>query len=356
MGHVTAPLFERHDRTRFEVFAYALSPDDGSEYRRRIVAACDRFSDVSGQQDEAVGRAIHGDAIDVLVNLNGYTTGHRTALFAMRPAPLQASYFGFPATMGAPFMDYLIADRVVVPEAEAQWYAESLVWLPHCYFCADSAEPVPPAPSRREAGLPEHGIVFCDFNQHVKITPEVFAAWMRILDHVAGSVLWLLAGQGDANLLRHASAAGIDPGRLIFAHRLPRSRHLARLQLADLFLDTRPCNAHTTAADALRAGVPVLTCPGDTFASRVAESLMRAASLEELVVRDLAEYEALAVALALDPDRLSALKGSLASGLDRLTVFDMAARARELEDAYAQMVDRHRRGLPPGALHVSARP
>jgi protein O-GlcNAc transferase len=355
MGHVTAPLFERHDRTRFELFAYALSPDDGSEYRRRIVAACDHFTDVSGRGDDHAAQAIHDDAIDVLVNLNGYTTGHRTALFAMRPAPVQVSYFGFPATMGAPFMDYLIADRVVVPEAEAQWYVESLVWLPYCYFSADSAEAVPPAPERRDAGLPERGIVFCDFNQHAKITPELFAAWMRVLGQVPGSVLWLLSGDGDANLCRHATAAGIDPGRLIFASRLPRSRHLARLQLADLFVDTRPCNGHTTAADALRAGVPVLTCPADTFASRVAASLARAAALDDLVVRDLAEYEALAVALALDPVRLRALKEHLVSGLNRHPVFDVTARARELETSYAEMTDRHRRGLPPATLHVSTR-
>jgi protein O-GlcNAc transferase len=355
MGHMTAPLFEHHDRTRFELFAYALSPDDGSEYRRRIAAACDHCSDVSAQGDDQVADAIRDDAVDVLVNLNGYTTGHRTALFALRPAPVQVSYFGFAATMGAPFMDYLIADGVVVPETEAQWYAESLVWLPHCYFSADSAEPVPSAPDRRTAGLPERGIVFCDFNQHAKITPEVFAAWMRILGRVPGSVLWLLSGGGDANLRRHASAAGIDPGRLIFAPRLPRSRHLARLQLADLFLDTRPCNAHTTAADALRAGVLVLTCPGDTFASRVAASLARAADLGELVVRDLAEYEALAAALALDPVRLKALKGHLVSGLSRLPVFDVAARAREMETGYAEMVDRHRRGLRPADIRVPGR-
>ena len=352
MGHLIAPLIEHHYRTRFEIFAYALMPDDGSEYPRRIRAASGHFADFSAATNDDLARAIRGDAIDVLVNLNGYMTGHRTALFAMRPAPIQVSYFGFPATMGASFIDYLVADRVVVPEDEAQWYAESLVWLPHCYFSGDRDEAVPPAPARGAAGLPERGVVFCDFNQHVKITPELFATWMRILARVPESVLWLLVGAGDARLRTHAQAAGIDPRRLVFAPRLPRREHLARLQLADLFLDTRPCNAHTTTTDALRAGVPVLTCPGTTFAGRVAASLARAAGLAELVVADLPAYEELAVALAGDPDRLGALRRRLQAGLATLPALDVAARARELERAYATMVERHRRGLPPAAFGV----
>lgn len=196
--------------------------------------------------------------------------------------------------------------------------------------------------------------MFSDFNQHVKITPDVFAVWMRILRRVPGSVLWLIAGPGEANLRRHAEAVGVDPGRLLFAPWLPRPQHLARGRLADLFLDTRPCNAHTTATDALRAAVPVLTCPGETFASRVAASLAHAAGLHELVVRNMDAYEALAVALAHDPRRLGSLKRELAAGLQTLPVFDIAGRARELENAYAEMVARQRRGLPPAALGVPA--
>jgi len=354
MSHVMAPVLARHDRTRIEVFGYALCHDDGSGHRRDVAAACDQFADLTDAADVEIAARIARDHIDVLVDLNGYTEGHRTALFAMRPAPVQVSYFGFPATMGASFIDYLIADRVVVPEDEAQWYAESLAWLPHCYFSGDPDEIVPPAPARRAVGLPERGVVFCDFNQHAKITPEVFATWMRVLGRVPGSVLWLLSGAGDARLRSHAEAAGVDPGRLVFAPRLPRSEHLARVQLADLFLDTNPCNAHTTAVDALRAGVPILTCPGETFAGRVAASLAGAAGMAELIVRDLRGYEELGVALARDADRLGALRRRLRTGLRALPALDVAGRARELESAYATMVDRHRQGLPPAAFGVPA--
>ncbi len=352
MSHIIAPILARHDRERFEIFGYALCPDDGSEHRRNIASACDHFQDVTNAATVDIAARIVHDRIDVLVNLNGYTSGHRTALFAMRAAPVQASYFGYPATMGAPFIDYLIADRIVVPERDGEWYAEALVWLPHCYFSGDPDERVPPAPSRREAGLPASGVVYCDFNQHAKIMPDVFRAWMRILARVPDSVLWLLSGPGNANLRRHAGTAGVDPERLVFAARLPRHQHLARTRLADLFLDTRPCNAHTTAADALRAGVPVLTCPGNTFASRVATSLVHAAGLDELVVRDLDAYETLAVALGHDPDRMRAFKRHLTSGLKSLPVFDVSSRARELESAYRAMVARHRQGLPPAPLSV----
>jgi len=354
MSHTIAPFLAKHDRTRLEVFGYALSADDGSVHRRAIADACDHFEDVADAATTDIAARVVRERIDVLVNLNGYTAGHRTALFALRPAPVQVSYFGFPGTMGAQFMDYLIADRIVVPERDAQWYTESLAWLPHCYFSADRDEPLLPPPPREAVGLPHQGVVFCDFNQHVKITPDVFAIWMRILTRVPGSVLWLLAGPGEANLRRYAEAAGVDPGRLVFAARLPRPRHLARTRLADLVLDTRPCNAHTTAADALRAGVPVLTCPGETFASRVAASLACAAGLHELVVRDMEAYEALAVALAHDPQRLGSLKRALAAGLQTLPVFDAAGRARELESAYSEMVARQRRELPPAAFSVPA--
>lgn len=354
MSHVLAPLLARHDRKRFEVYGYALCPDDGSEHRRMVTGACEHFEDVTEAATADIAARIVRDRIDILVNLNGYTSGHRTALFAMRSAPIQVSYFGFPATMGAPFIDYLVADRTVLPESAAQWYAESLVRLPHCYFSGDPDESIPPAPRRGAAGLPERGVVFCDFNQHAKITPDVFGAWMRILTRVPDSVLWLLSGGGDANLSGHAEAAGVDPGRLVFAPRLPRTQHLARARLADLHLDTRPCNAHTTATDALRVGVPVLTCPGDTFASRVAASLARAAGLDELVVRDLDAYEELAVVLGHDPDRRNALKQHLTSGLRTLPVFDLPGRARELESAFAEMVARSRQGLPPTALNVPA--
>lgn len=352
LAHLSAGFFARHDRARFEVFGYAIAPDDASEYRRRIVAGCDRFADLAGAGAADIVRAIAADRIDVLVNLNGYTTGHRTEVFAARPAPVQVSWIGLTATTGADFIDYLIGDAVVTPPEHDRWYAEAVVRLPHCYLVTDAGEAPPPAPPRAAAGLPAAGFVFCDFNQHAKITPELFAAWMRILRRVQGSVLWLLDGPGRANLLAHAAAAGVDAARVVFAPRLPRRQHLARLQLGDLFVDTRPTNAHTTAVDALLAAVPVLTCPGETFAGRVAESIARAADLDALVVADLAAYEAVAVDLAGDRTRLDALRRRLRDGRRTLPVFDTAARVREIEWAYAEMVARHRRGLPPASLEV----
>lgn len=352
-AHLAAPLFERHDRGRCEILAYALNPEDGSAYRRRIAAASDCFLDASGMALAELATRIAQDGVDVLVNMNGYTTGHRTALFAMRPAPVQASYLAYPATMGAPFMDYLVADPVVIPAAAAGAYSEAIAWLPVCYQVNDADALLDARPPHASAGLPAAAFVFCDFNQHAKITPAVFAAWMRILHRVAGSVLWLLDGPGRANLAAHARAAGIAPERLVFAPRLPRAEHLARLQLADLFLDTRPTNAHTTAADALLAGVPVLTCPAESFAGRVAASLVRAAALDALVADDLDAYEAAAVELAADPARLAGYREHLRSGRRSLAVFDADARARELEQAYAEMDSRRRRGLAPESFRVA---
>lgn len=353
-SHLAAALLERHDRSRFEILGYALNPDDGSPHRRRIAAACDRFLEAPDISTDRLAARIAQDGVDVLVNLNGYTTGHRTSLFALRPAPVQASYLAYPATMGATFMDYLIADPVVIPEAAARGYAEAIAWLPTCYQVNDAGAMLAPPPARRDAGLPASGFVYCDFNQHAKITPEVFAAWMRILGRVEGSVLWLLDGPGRANLTARATATGIAPARLLFAPRLPRSQHLARLQLGELFLDTHPTNAHTTAADALLAAVPVLTCPGEPFASRVAASLVHAARLDDLVVGDLRAYEETAVGIARDPRRLEAYRRQLREGRRLLPVFDLAARVRELESAYTEMVARHRRGLGPAPFRVPA--
>ncbi len=353
-GHHLAGVYARHDRAHFEVYAYALATDDGSEYRRRAARDCDVLVDVTALSSRHIAERIAADRIDVLIDLNGYTTGHRTEVFAMRPAPVQMGYLGFPGTMGAGFIDYLIADPWIVPEDAERWYAESIARLPICHQINDPDEGLLPPPTRQAAGLPGNAFVFCNFNHHVKITPEVFAAWMRVLRATEPSALWLVDGAGRENLCRHAAAAGVARERLIFAPRVPRAQYLARTRLADLFLDTRPYNAHSTATDALWSGVPLVTCPGESFASRVAASVLRAAGLAELVVRDLAEYEALAVALARDPARVRAYRDRLEAGRAHLPVFDLEARVRELEAAYGHAVARHRQGLPPASFTVPA--
>jgi predicted O-linked N-acetylglucosamine transferase (SPINDLY family) len=353
-GHLLAGVFGRHDRKHFEVYAYALSVDDGSSYRRRAARDCDVLIDVSAHSSRQIAEQIRSDRIDVLVNVNGYTTGHRTEVFALRPAPVQMSYLGYPGTMGADFTDYVIADRWIVPKSDERWYSESIVRLPICYQVNDPDEGLLSPPARAAERLPADAFVFCNFNQHVKLTPEVFGVWMRILRAMPSSVLWLVDGAGRENLCRHAAAAGVAPERLIFAPRVPREQYLARSRLADLFLDTRPYNSHTTASDALWSGVPLVTCPGGTFASRVAASLLRAAGLNELVVGSMHEYESLAAALAQDPPRLRNIRDRLESGRASLPVFDLDARVKELEAAYRHAVARDRGGLPPASVSIPA--
>jgi protein O-GlcNAc transferase len=353
-GHLLAGVFGRHDRRRFDVYGYALSVDDGSDYRRRVARDCDVLVDVTARSSRQIAEQIRSDKIDVLINVNGYTTGHRTEVFAMRPAPVQMSYLGYPGTMGADFIDYIIADPWIVPESDERWYTESIVRLPICYQVNDPDEGLLAPPTRVAELLPVHAFVFCNFNQHVKITPEVFEVWMRILRATQSSVLWLVDGAGRENLRRHAAAAGVAPERLIFAPRVPRAQYLARSRLADLYLDTRPYNSHTMASDALWSGVPIVTCPGDTFASRVAASVLLAAGLDELVVRNMREYESLSVTLVHDLARLGALRKRLEAGRASLAVFDLDARVRELEAAYSNTVERARGGLPPASFSVPA--
>ncbi len=316
--HATAllavELFERHDRARFEVFAYSYGPDDGSPLRRRIERAFDRFVDIRDLPHRAAAERINADEVDILIDLKGYTQHARPRIAAYRPAPVQVSFLGYPATMGAPFIDYVLVDSFVVPADEQPYFAERLVHLPGCYQVnGANREIAAPAPSRRDCGLPPHGFVFCSFNNSYKITPEVFAVWMRLLAAVPGSVLWLLASNDlvERNLRREAQIRGVESGRLVFAPRLPFAEHLARHRHADLFLDTLPCNAHTTASDALWAGLPPLTCVGQTFAGRVAGSLLAAVGLPALITASLGEYERTALALARDPLRLRELRDAL---------------------------------------------
>lgn len=352
-AHLLAGVLERHDRTRFEITAFSFGPRSGDAWQRRVEAAVDRFVEVGGFSDDAIVARARELRIDIAVDLKGHTRHARTGIFARRAAPLQVSWLGYPGTLGAPYVDYVLADPTLVPPADRVWYDERIACLPHSYQPNDSTKAIDPdAPSREAAGLPAGAFVFCCFNHAWKILPDVFGAWMRLLHAVDGSVLWLLDAGAAAvrNLRREAAARGVAPERLVFAPRVALAAHLARHRLADLFLDTTPYNAHTTASDALWAGVPVVTCLGETFASRVAASLLRAVGLPGLVAPDLPGYESLALALATDPARLAAVRAELAANRRTRPLFDTAGFARDLEALYAAMADRQRSGLPPDHL------
>ena len=350
-----AELIERHDRSRFEVTAFSFGPDTGDAMRRRLVGAFDRFIDVRGSTDADIVATARRLGVDIAVDLGGFTDDARPGIFARRAAPLQVSYLGYLGTLGAPYMDYLIADATLVPAAARGFYAEKLLYLPS-YQANDSQRPIAErTPSRAEVGLPEDGVVFCCFNANYKITPMTFDGWMRILAQVHGSSLFLLGGHPAAadNLRREAGVRGIDLKRLVFGPPLPPAEYRARYRVADLFLDTLPYNAGTTASDALWAGTPVLTCPGEAFASRMAASLLESVGLPELIARDAADYERRAVELAADPDRLAALKAKLAHQRRIAPLFDSVRFARTLEDGYTQIHDRHLAGLPPDHVEVA---
>jgi predicted O-linked N-acetylglucosamine transferase (SPINDLY family) len=354
---LTSGLFERHDRTRFETVAISFKSDTHNDVRERLSAFFDRFVDVQHMSDPEVARLMRDLEIDIAVDLNGFTEGSRPSIFARRAAPVQVNYLGYAGTLGQPVWDYIIADRFVVPECDQAHYAEQVVFLPDSFMVTDAGRKISSrTPSRAEAGLPERGIVFCCFNNIFKITPDVFDIWMRLLAGTPGSVLWLSAANpaAVANLRREAERRGVAADRLVFAPRVPLNEdHLARLRLADLFLDTSPYNAHTTAVDALWAGVPVLSVPGTTFASRVAGSLLGAVGLPELIAGSAAEYEALAGALARDPTRLAAFRQKLAHNRDRWPLFDTDRFARNIEAAYTTMWERTQRGEPPQSFAVS---
>jgi predicted O-linked N-acetylglucosamine transferase (SPINDLY family) len=353
---LAAELFERHDRERFEVLAYSYGPDDASPMRARLTRAFDRFVDIRALSHRAAAERVRDDEVDILIDLKGYTQHARPQIAAFRPAPVQVNYLGFPATMGADFIDYIIVDDFVAPAAAQPFFAEKLVHLPGCYQVNDRQRAIAAAaPSRAECGLPREGFVFCSFNNTYKITPDFFACWMRLLAAVPGSVLWLLEANDlvARNLRREAERGGVDPARLVFAPRAPLPEHLARHRHADLFLDTLPCNAHTTASDALWAGLPVLTCAGSTFAGRVAGSLLAAVGLPELIATSLAQYECLAVALARDARELADLRERLLRGREASTVFDLPQTTRNLEAAYSAMWRRWCAGESPAGFRLN---
>lgn len=355
VARLVAGLFEHHDRSRFETVAVSLASDDGSEMRARIQRAFDRFIDAESKTDGEVAGELQRLEIDVAVDLMGFTAGCRPGILALRPAPVQANFLGYPGTMGAPYVDYIIADRFVLPDEHRPHYTEKVVTLPDAYQCNDSKRKISEStPSRAEAGLPEQGFIFCCFNNCSKITPEIFDVWMRLLRAVEGSVLWLLESNQEAtrNLRREAGERGVAAGRLVFAPRMKLGDHLARHRLADIFLDTLPYGAHTTTSDALWTGLPVLTCMGSTFAGRVAASLLHAVDVPELITDSLGAYEGLALKLAREKPTLNAIGAKLAANRYRQRLFDTARFTRHFESALTTMLGRQHRGEPPAHFAV----
>jgi protein O-GlcNAc transferase len=355
---LTAELFECHNRRKFTTTAFSFGPDDKSNMRQRLINSFDTFVDCRNLSNADVARAIANAEIDILVDLNGFTQDARTSIFSYRPAPIQVNYLGYPGTMGAPYIDYIIGDKTLFTLADATAYSEKLVQLPHSYQPNDRKRYISDKYFERNGfGLPKDKFVFCCFNSNYKILPSVFDSWMRILKHVDGSMLWLLVENQTAivNLRREATSRGIDPARLVFANRMELSEHLARHRLADLFLDTLPYNAHTTASDALWAGLPVLTQIGNAFAGHVAASLLNAIDLPELITHSRGEYEALAIELALNGEKLKAIKEKLARNRLTTRLFDTSLYTKHLEAAYEAMYRRYKAGLPPDYIEINAK-
>jgi protein O-GlcNAc transferase len=356
VANLIAGLFELHDRSKFEVLGLSFGPDDGSDLRVRIVKAFDQFHDVRSANNREVARLLKNLEIDIAIDLMGHTQHARPEIFAYRPAPIQANYLGYPGTTGADFIDYLIADKVVAPLEFEAAYTEKIVHLPDCYQVNDGNRKIADrVPTRREVGLPEEGFVFCCFNNSNKILPPLLEVWMRLLRAVEGSVLWLIRynATAESNLRAFAKARNVDPTRLVFANPVRVDEHLARHCLADLFLDTLPYNAHTTASDALWGGLPVLTCQGTAFAGRVASSLLQAIGLSELITQNLADYEAQALRLANDGgELLRAIREKLARHRQTYPLFNTDLFRQHIEAAYLRMWETWQRGEPPQGFAV----
>jgi len=355
VAFLTAELFELHDRSRFEIIGVSFGVDDRSEMRKRLVAAFDEFHDVRSKSDKEVAKLLNDRQVDIAVDLAGHTRDSHPGIFAHRPVPVQVSYLGFPATMGADFIDYIIADATVLPVEHQPYYTEKIAYLPDCYMVNDTKRKIAErTPTRQEMGLPEHGFVFCCFNNNWKITPEIFDIWMRLLHWVEDSVLWLLGTNEGAerNLRKEAQRRGIDPSRLVFAGYLPLAEHLARQRLAGLFLDTTPYNAGATAAAALWSELPVLTVIGETFVGRMAASMLHAVGIPELITSNLEDYQTLALKLARDPALLAEIKAKLVGHRNTYPLFDTVRFTRHLEAAYTTMWATWQRGEAPKSFSI----
>jgi predicted O-linked N-acetylglucosamine transferase (SPINDLY family) len=356
VSYLLAGTLEKHDRTHFEILGISLRAAEDTELGRRVRAACDQFIEVADRSDPEVAGLLREMGVDVAVDLMGLTQGMRMGIFAHRAAPVQVNYLGYAGTLGAPYMDYVLADGVVIPRGEERWYSEKVVRLPHCYLPNDDLRQIAAAPTRTQAGLPAEGVVLCAFTNAYKINPPVFDIWMRLLREVPQSVLWLrtVGPEVRGNLLREAESRGVDPQRIVFApHVASMAEHLGRHQLADLYLDTLPYNAHSTTCDALWAGVPVITCAGGSFASRVATSALEAIGLPELIGGSLEEYGRLALELACDARKRQQLRVRLAQNRITMPLFDTAGYTRGLESAYRLMHQRSRQTLAPEAFDVA---
>ena len=357
VAQLIAGVFESHDTARFEIYAFSSGPNTGDPMRLRMEQAFEHFMDVQGRSDADVVALARKAEIDIAIDLSGLTKGCRPGLFAAGVAPLQINYLGYPGTMGADYFDYIMADRIVIPEQSQQFYNEHVIYLPNCYQPNDRKRAVSEKKfTRLDCDLPASGFVFCCFNNNYKILPDTFARWMRIVLAVPGSVLWLLQSShaSVSHLRRQAALLGVDADRLVFAGHMALDEHLARHALADLFLDTLPYNAHTTASDALWAGLPVLTCTEASFASRVAASLLRAVDLPELVAQNPEAFEAQAIAFGLEPERVQGIRARLCQNRLQSALFDTVLSTRHLEAAYEQVYLRHTAGLPAAHLTIQS--
>ena len=348
-------IWELHDKKKFKIFAFDSGYNDNSRYRQRINNAFDCILDISKLSDFESAKLIQANEIDILIDLNGYFGYERQGVFSFRPAPIQVNFLGFPGTLGAKYIDYIIADKVVLPETSRRYYFEKIIYLPNTYQPNDNQRQISETQiSKSEAGLPEGYFVFACFNNNYKITPETFDLWSRILRRVDHSVLWLLADSPTAqeNLRKEISCRGIEPARIIFATRLKASEHLARHRLADLFLDTLPYNAHTTSSDALWCGLPVLTLLGETFPGRVSASLLNAVGLGELITYTPEEYESMAVELATDPLKLQIIRAKLVKNISKAPLFDSILFTKHLESAFEKIYERHQANLMPDNILI----
>ena len=354
-AYLMAELFERHDKNSFELIAFSFGPDKKDEMRQRLSKAFDQFVDVRLKSDRDIALMSRDMEIDVAVDLKGFTKDVRTGIFSYRAAPIQVNYIGYPGTMAAEYIDYIISDPTLIPIESQQHYSEKVVYLPNSYQVNDRQRLIADKVfTKEELGLPSDSFVFCCFNNNYKITPDTFDGWVRILKAVEGSVLWLLEDNPTAgiNLRKEAQGRGIDPNRLVFAKRMRLPEHLARHRVADLFIDTLPYNAHTTASDALWAGLPMLTCMGESFASRVAASLLNAIELPELIATTQEQYEATAIELAANPEKLKAIKDKLEKNILTTALFDTPRFTKHIEAAYTQMYERYQADLPSDHIYI----
>ena len=355
-AYLMAEFFELHNKSRFELIAFSFGPDVNDEMRQRTSAVFSQFIDVKSKSDIQVAQLSRDLGIDIAVDLKGFTQDARTGIFAYRAAPVQVSYLGYPGTMGCEYVDYIVADKTLIPTTSQQFYSEKIVYLPNSYQVNDRKRLISERQfSRGELGLPDKGFVFACFNNNYKITPSTFGSWMRILKTVEGSVLWLLQDNAWVveNLRKEAQSHGVDEKRLLFAERMALPEHLSRHRQADLFLDTFPYNAHTTTSDALWSGLPVLTLMGESFASRVAASLLNAISLPELITTSQEAYEALSIELAMNPKKLAVIKSKLAGNYLTTPLFDTPLFTKNIEAAYECMYEQYHADLQPTHLFIN---